>query len=91
MGPNTTTQLQNIIDTHDRYAKCYFWTVRANAAGRRREEFDHSYEFGDIAVRQYLDISARNYYYKLEVTRDGRKADVRCLKKMLAQCLTDAP
>ena len=74
-------QIQTILSTHDRFKNCYFWTPRTNAAGRRAQEFNETYHFENIEVRQALDVSCKNYYYSCYVYVDDVRKDIRALKK----------
>lgn len=87
---NIYTTVERIIALHEKYQKSYFWSASGtNAAGRRRNEFSDKYEFvfGGRAykIEQTLQISCRNYYYRLSVVVDGKRSDVRALKKILKE------
>ena len=81
-------QIREVIEQHDRYSKAFFWTPKMNASQRRKEEFDDSFEFilsGEkVSIEQTLRISCQNYYYSLKVYVNGKKKDVRVLKKLVA-------
>jgi hypothetical protein len=83
----TKTQLENIVKTHEKYSKAYFWTPRCNAAGRRAAEFDDEYEFelnGEkYEIRQRYEESCKHCYYSMTVYVDGAKKDIRAVKKAL--------
>lgn len=83
----TKTELENIVATHEKYNKSYFWTPRSNAAGRRAAEFDDEYEFETngkkYEVRQRYEESCKHCYYSLTVYVDGSKKDIRAIKKLI--------
>ena len=77
------TEVQEIIARHEKYAKCFFWTVNGNAASRRSQEFNYEYKVDGLEVRQSLSISCKNFYYGLEVYENGVKKDIRAVKRYL--------
>jgi len=86
-GTKIKAKLSDILSTHEKYKKCYFWTVNNNAAGRRSQEFDENFSFmiDDqlFEINQSLNISCKNFYYRLEIRIDGNKKNVTCIKKLL--------
>ena len=86
-GEKIKSRLSNILATHEKYKKCYFWTVNNNAAGRRQQEFDENFSFmvADklYEINQSLGISCKNFYYRLDIRIDGNKKNVTCIKKLL--------
>ena len=79
----------SVLDRHERFSGSYFWTPPANASGRRRMELDNSetlrFRFGgeEYSVEQSVDCSCKNIYYRLLVTVDGKKKDVRAIRKLV--------
>ena len=75
------------INTHEKYRNCFFWRVPASSSQRRKEEFHDAYQFrlaGIVYdVQQALELSSRNYYYSLSIHVDGKKKDIRALKKLI--------
>ena len=86
-GTKIKSKLSDILATHEKYKKCYFWTVNNNAAGRRQQEFNNSFSFmiADelYEIKQSLDISCKNFYYRLDIRIDGNKKNVTCIKKLV--------
>jgi hypothetical protein len=86
-GKKILARIQDIIDTNERYKNCYFWTSNKNASGRRAEEFERYLKFftkdDEYTIHQSLDISCRNYYYRLSIMKNGRKSNITILKNIL--------
>ena len=86
-GEKIKSKLSNILDTHEKYKKCYFWAPNTNATGRRSQEFDENFNFmvADqlFEINQSLDISCKNFYYRLDIRLDGTKKNITCIKKLL--------
>ena len=68
---------EEIINTHERYSKAYFWSSNANASDRRYAEQKFMEEHPDVCfvkdgteirVSFYYKQSCRNVYYKLDVS-----------------------
>jgi len=89
---NTTAErtLRAVLATHDRLRGCYHWRPPSNASGRRRMESDHSrslefsYMGTEYAITQTTDVSCQNVYYRLSVEVDGKRRDIRAVKRLLA-------
>lgn len=79
------TTLKDIIATHEKYRKSYFWSSPQNASGRRYMEFDNEYNIDGYTIQQKLTCSCRNIYFHTHVYKDGTKKDIRSLKKLLAK------
>lgn len=81
------TDLEDIIATHDKYKKAFFWNPHPNAASRRNAEFDYKYIFEKegktYEIHQRYEESCKNCYYSLTVYVDGDKKDIRAVKKLL--------
>ena len=86
-GTKIKAKLSDILATHEKYKKCYFWTVNNNAAGRRRQEFDENFSFMVAnklyEINQSLDISCKNFYYRLDIRIDGYKKNITCIKNLI--------
>ena len=79
--------LVDILDTHEKYSKSYFWSPRGNASQRRREEFETELSFlwkgQKVEISQDLSISCKNFYYTLNIFVDDCKKDIRIIKEIL--------
>ena len=79
----------NALEIAEKYKRCYFWTNTGNASQRRRQEFDASsaftFEGKRIEVRQYLQISCKNFYFFSDISRDGKKSNITILKGILGK------
>ena len=86
-GTKIKAKLSDILATHEKYKKCYFWAPNTNAAGRRQQEFDENFSFMVAnklyEINQSLDISCKNFYYRLDIRIDGNKKNVTCIKKLV--------
>lgn len=91
-GQKIIAELNNIIDNHEHYKKCYFWTPCGNAASRRREEFDRKLIFNldgkKYVIEQSLTISCKNYYFSTEIYVDSVKKNITAIKKLMLLCFT---
>ena len=80
--------LRAVLDAHARFKSSYFWTPPSSASGRRRMAADNSrdlnfeYDGRTYSVCQDVGCSCRNVYYKLAVTVDGDRKDVRAIKRL---------
>ena len=86
-GEKIVRELNVVIDNHEKYQGCYFWINTGNAANRRRQEFDYnlSFIFNGIKheINQSLDISCKNFYYRLNIEKNGKKSNVRAIKNLI--------
>ena len=86
-GKRIITELKSILDNHEKYQGCYFWTQTGNAASRRRQEFDYSLSFifdsVKFEINQSLDISCKNFYYRLNIEKNGKKSNIKSLKNLV--------
>ena len=86
-GTKIKAKLSDVLATHEKYKKCYFWKPNTHAAGRRQQEFDENFSFMVAnklyEINQSLDISCKNFYYRLDIRIDGNKKNVTCIKKLL--------
>lgn len=88
--PDTITlaQVEAILARHDRMKNSYFWTPPGSAADRRRMEARESIDLaftyrGDAySIAQDVTCSCRNVYYRLSVTRNGVRKDVRAVRAL---------
>lgn len=69
-------EIERIIDTHDRYKKCYFFKPDGSARGRRENERRFAEANQNVAFKRDEEIitvsmsykeTCRNVYYKLYV------------------------
>ena len=86
-GKRIIEMLKNIDGLHDKYQKCYFWTPNCNAAGRRKQEFDNDFSFlfdgVKYEINQSLDISCKNFYYRLNIEKNGKKSNIRAIRSLI--------
>ena len=84
--------IENVIKTNEQYSGCYFWNNTGSAGQRRSTEkkFFRDNPFlsivtakDKIEVKPYLSISCKNFYYSLEITRNGKKSNIKILKNMI--------
>lgn len=92
LSPQAKKVIENCLEFHDKYKSCYFWTHIGNAKDRRNQEsyFENNNpslklatKNGEITVKPSLSISCKNFYYSLEILRDGRKSNVQILKNLI--------
>jgi hypothetical protein len=83
--------LKSILINHDYMKGCYFWRAPRSAWQRRKLEEENSIDLDlvingqKLVIRQETSVSAKHVYYSLSVHVDGKKKDVRAVKKALAQ------
>jgi len=86
-GGKIKKDLSMFIKNYEKYKNCFFWGSTGNASYRRKQEFDNAIEFNvaeqEYYVRQCLEISCKNFYFKTIVMVDGQKKDIRTIKKLL--------
>ena len=92
ISPQLRQMIENTIETNDQYSGCYFWTQTGNASSRRSREKRFSkdnpeYKIvtkkGTIEVWPSLEISCKNFYYKLEILFNGNKSNISRLKNLI--------
>ena len=85
-------EIQRIIETHEKYKNCYFWSSGANAHTRRRSEQQFELRNPDVAfitkngkleVSMSYRESCKNIYYKMYVILDGQTKTIAAVKKLL--------
>lgn len=88
---------EEIINTHEKYSKAYFWSSHTNASGRRYAEQKFKDEHPDVCfikcgteihVSFYYKMSCRNVYYRLHVSivKNGeliKHGNIRDVKKII--------
>lgn len=88
------SELNRIIETHDKYKGAYFWSPDCSADGRRRNEKRFADNNPDVAflkgedrieVKMYYSESCHNVYYSLDVLVNGTKKNIAYIKKLLAR------
>lgn len=86
-GNKIVKQLNIMIDNHDKYKSCYFWTQTGNAAQRRRQEFTENISFifqnKKYEWQQNLDISCKNFYWNSSIFVDGKKSNITTIKNLI--------
>ena len=79
--------LNNMLNTHEIYKNSYFWNPPGNAAGRRNKEFTDYVSFifnnKQYEWEQELSCSCKNVYWTNYISVDGKKKDIRTIKKLL--------
>ena len=87
-GTKLQRELMAIIEQHDDMKGCYFWKPPSSASMRRRYERERSASMAFLfrgalyEIDQECSCSCRNIYYSLSVHVDGRKKDIRSLKRL---------
>ena len=89
---------EEIINTHEKYSKAYFWSSNTNASGRRYAEEKFKEEHPDVCfvkdgaeirVSFYYKQSCRNVYYNLDVSVYNKNGEqikhgtIRDIKKII--------
>ena len=86
-GSKIKAELNNIIEIHQKYKNCFFWSPPMTAAGRRKIEFENELSFilkdKKYEVKQELNCSCKNMYFSTKIFVDGKKKDIRSLKKLI--------
>ncbi len=87
-GQKIKNHIKLLIENHDKYKKSYFWNPPANASGRRSMEFSENLEFiinGETyIINQDLECSCSNVYWSNNITVNGSKKNITCLKKLIS-------
>ena len=88
------SELNRIIDTHNKYKNSYFFSPSCSADGRRTNEKkfaagnpDVAFIKGDdkIVVKMEYQESCKNVYYKLYVIVNDEFKNISYIKKLLAK------
>jgi hypothetical protein len=86
-GNKIVKQLNIMMDNHDKYKSCYFWTNTGNATNRRRQEFTEHLGFifqgKKYEWNQELSISCKNFYWNSTIFIDDKKSNITAIKKLL--------
>ena len=83
------SDLKRIIKIHDEMRFSYFWSPPCSANQRRSYESKNSNSVQfllngiEYKIDQITDCSCSNIYYSLAIFVDGKKKDVRAIKKLL--------
>ena len=86
---STRKRIERCIELHMKMKHAWFWNPPANAAERRSFERMRCdfFTFKNAGVKYIVDqttkCTCQHVYYKLHVTADGKKKDVRILKKLI--------
>ena len=81
--------LRLILSIHNDMKGCYFWRPPSKASCRRRYEDERSNRVHFILngveykIDQSTDCSCKNIYYSLRVMVDGKKKDVRAIRRLI--------
>ena len=77
------------IKRHDKWSGCYFWKPPSTASQRRQAEFDEGFEFilngVHYDIEQWLVCSCNNFYYEFSCHVNGKKKNIRALKKLVKE------
>ena len=86
-GEKIKMEIKNVLYLHEKWKGCYFWTPRGNAAARRSVEFNREISFILSGVKyqisQGLTASCKNYYYGLDIRKNGNKSNITALTKLI--------
>jgi len=86
-GRKIKSALESILEDHEQYKNCYFWTPPGDAWSRRKEEFATSLSFlynGDrIEISQNLELSCKNFYYSCDIRKNGKKSNIKLIKNII--------
>lgn len=94
LSAQAKSELNRIVETHEKYKNSYFFTPNCTADGRRRNEkifFEKNKEVtfvkGEdiIVVKMDYQESCRNVYYKLYVLVNGENRNIGYIKKILTK------
>lgn len=94
LDKKTKEMIENTVDTHQYHKNSYFFDPAANARGRRAKEAsffennpDYSLVDGNdkIEVTFYYRQTCKNVYYRLSITFNDQKKDIRLLKRLLKE------
>jgi hypothetical protein len=92
VSPQLRRRIEDALDTKESYSGCYFWTNTGSASNRRQQEqrfaaenepFEIETKKGLIRVEPTLEISCKNFYFSMGITRDGEKSTVTVLKSLI--------
>ena len=88
----TKAQIENAIYQHEQLSGVWLWHAGTNANGRRYNEhkwslrhpaFAGTYRGHEIQVYPRYKEYYKNVYYTMRVIIDGKKTNVRGLKKLI--------
>jgi hypothetical protein len=86
-GEKIRKEIKGVLTDHEKYQGCYFWTQTGNASSRRRQEFDYNLVFNfngtKYEINQSLDISCKNFYYRLNIEKNGKRSNIRAIKSII--------
>ncbi len=92
ISPRARAEINRIIETHEKYNRCFFFHPSTTAGGRRFNErkfkennpqVGFESKEGFIEVCMHYEESCKNVYYKLHITLNGVKKNILFLKKLL--------
>ncbi|MCC7570561.1 hypothetical protein KO465_04395 [Candidatus Micrarchaeota archaeon] len=83
----STQEIMRVIDDHERYRNAYFWKPSPDASLREKNGFERTYEWIEdgkhYQIEQTYHESTKRCHYRICVTVDGTKKDIRALKKLV--------
>ena len=87
---NAIRTIDTIVDLHNDMKGSYFWTPPGSASRRRSYEADRCndltfrFDGNTYRIEQTTSCSCKHIRYQLYVEVDGKRKDVRVLKRLLA-------
>lgn len=88
------SELNRIVETHEKYRNSYFFNPACSADGRRRNEQKFAEKNPDVAfikgddkiiVKMDYQESCKNVYYKLYIIVNEEYKNISYIKKILAK------
>lgn len=83
-------KLIQILERHEKFKNCYFWSSPSNSSARRAYEERYSstpinFKLNGVeyCIEQEVNCSCKNVYYSFSIFEDGEKKDIRTLKKIV--------
>lgn len=86
---STQNKVKDVIELHEKMKKAYFFTPPYTSEKRRSYEQENSLKLkfkNDkkiYSVEAITECSSKNVYFKLSVYENGKKKDVRILKRLV--------
>ena len=81
------SNVEEFLNNHEKYSESFYWSPPKHASGRRKLEFDTKLHFilNDVEyeLEQDLTCSCQHFYYSSSIYVNGKKKDIRAIKKLL--------
>jgi hypothetical protein len=73
------------LSLNEKYKNSFFWHGNQNAAGRRRQERNDSFEYKDYVIELsfILSCSCRHFYINKTIYVNGEKRNAATLKNLI--------